>query len=155
MNWGDLLYIRDLLPQNAPTAGQVQELVVFSYLYNHALSTVPCQQEITREHCLGLAFRLRQDTPSNSLVTMFEECAGELLPKTDFDWDQDVQAVHQERYDKEYAPDVWVPRREHSGQSGKIVRLSNAHGLCFMVQFPDGLHAWYEPQELNQKKGIR
>lgn len=33
------------------------------------------------------------------------------------------------------------------GVKGKVIDLSNTHGLCYRIQHDDGTDAWYDPQE--------
>lgn len=43
-------------------------------------------------------------------------------------------------------PNALVHRRW--GVVGKVLRVSDAHGLCYHVQHEDGSSGWYDPNEL-------
>lgn len=65
-------------------------------------------------------------------------------------WSRYVRAMHNPKLDKDYMTECVLARKDCSGASGKIRKLSNAHGLCFEVEFPSGKRAWYESEELTQ-----
>lgn len=39
-------------------------------------------------------------------------------------------------------------KQRREGAWGRVVDLSNAHGLCYQVDYDDGGHGWYDPSEL-------
>ena len=59
-----------------------------------------------------------------------------------------VCALHDPTKDRQYSDHTRATRKQFSGQWGIINDMSNSHGLCFEVLFPEG-STWYEPEELD------
>jgi hypothetical protein len=61
---------------------------------------------------------------------------------------EEVVPRYDPKYDKEYTDSAILNRKAGDGQAGKVIDSHNAHGLCYVVQFPDQSSASYEPEEL-------
>ena len=44
-------------------------------------------------------------------------------------------------------------RDRRPGAAGVVVGQSDGHGLCYEVRHPDGVHAFYDPDELLDSEG--
>lgn len=50
----------------------------------------------------------------------------------------------------------WTPEAAKArrwGVKARIVKLSNSHGLCFQVEYEDGMYGWHETWELKLEIG--
>lgn len=59
-----------------------------------------------------------------------------------------VTVVYDPKFDSSYSSSARPGRKANTGRVGRIVEHSNSHGECFLVQFPGGASAWYNPEEL-------
>ena len=59
-----------------------------------------------------------------------------------------VLTVKSEKVSGDWMPTVLNSRK--FGITGKIVRISNAHGLCYEVLHEDGSSSYYDPWELER-----